>query len=250
MCAVIGALVKKAKPEDFKRIKHMFLESSIRGLHATGISWVKDRKIHTIKHPLPADEFFEKVSLEDKVDSDGSLYLIGHCRYSTSDLDWNQPIADENFSVVHNGVITQEPPEKWESHYGIKCEGKNDTELLFHSRKNGQLTNNPFEVWADSSFAVIEMFTDYHKWINFYRNGKRPLYFTYDEDDWFIYSTKDIGKKVFKTESFETKPGYVYAYHGAQSSYVYAHNEQYFYKKERNWTRTDIRDLQHVNSNN
>ena len=123
MCAVIGAIFKNPTTEDFEMIKRVFLESKIRGMHATGISFLpawSDDEIETYKEPVPADRFEWINKLDECVASDGNLYLIGHCRYSTSDLAYNQPMVapDLKKSIVHNGVITQELPENWQELYG------------------------------------------------------------------------------------------------------------------------------------
>jgi len=190
MCSVIGAIIKEPRAEDFLMLHRVFLESKIRGMHATGISYVKHGKIITEKRPVPADEF--PFNFPSYVNEDGSLYLIGHCRYSTSDLEFNQPIANENLSVVHNGVITQELPEKWKELYGYDCETKNDTELILHTAED---CISPLVRWKDSSLAVIELHVD--KVIRFYRNGKRPLYLTSISNGCIITSTADVPKRAF-----------------------------------------------------
>jgi glutamine phosphoribosylpyrophosphate amidotransferase len=189
MCSVIGAIIKEPRAEDFLMLHRVFLESKIRGMHATGISYVKHGKIITEKRPVPADEF--PFNFPSYVNEDGSLYMIGHCRYSTSDLEFNQPIANENLSVVHNGVITQELPEKWKELYGYDCETKNDTELILHTAED---CISPLVRWKDSSLAVIELHVD--KVIRFYRNGKRPLYLTSISNGCIITSTADVPKRA------------------------------------------------------
>ena len=189
MCSVIGAIIKEPRAEDFLMLHRVFLESKIRGMHATGISYVKHGKIITEKLPVPADEF--PFYFPSYVNEDGSLYLIGHCRYSTSDLEFNQPIANENLSVVHNGVITQELPENWKELYGYDCETKNETELILHTAED---CISPLVRWKDSSLAVIELHVD--KVIRFYRNGKRPLYLTNISNGCIITSTADVIKRA------------------------------------------------------
>jgi glutamine phosphoribosylpyrophosphate amidotransferase len=189
MCSVIGAIIKEPRAEDFLMLHRVFLASKIRGMHATGISYVKHGKIITEKRPVPADEF--PFNFPSYVNEDGSLYLIGHCRYSTSDLEFNQPIANENLSVVHNGVITQELPEKWKELYGYDCETKNDTELILHTAED---CISPLIRWKDSSLAVVELHVD--KVIRFYRNGKRPLYLTNISNGCIITSTADVPKRA------------------------------------------------------
>jgi glutamine phosphoribosylpyrophosphate amidotransferase len=190
MCSVIGAILQSPTLQDFDMLHRVFLESKIRGMHATGLSYVKANSIVTQKLPVSADKF--PFDFESYLNEDGNLYLIGHCRYSTSDLEFNQPIANENLSVVHNGVITQELPEKWKELYGYDCETKNDTELILHTAED---CISPLVRWKDSSLAVIELHTD--KRIRFYRNGKRPLYLTSISNGCIITSTTDVPRRAY-----------------------------------------------------
>jgi len=191
MCSVIGAIIKEPRAEDFSMLRRVFLESKIRGMHATGMSIIYNGKVLTFKEPVPADRFVHLDNLEEMVNDDGNLYLIGHCRYSTSDLEYNQPIANENLSVVHNGVITQELPEKWKELYGYDCETKNDTELILHTAED---CISPLVRWKDSSLAVCELHID--KVLRVYRNGKRPLYLTNISNGCIITSTSDVPKRA------------------------------------------------------
>ena len=185
MCSVIGAIIKEPRAEDFLMLHRVFLESKIRGMHATGISYVKHGKIITEKRPVPADEF--PFNFPSYVNEDGSLYLIGHCRYSTSDLEFNQPIGNDEHAIVHNGVITQELPENWKNIYNYDCETKNDSELVLHS-------GSPLEEFPDMSMGVCELTND--KKLLVYRNGKRPLYLTSIPSGCIITSTADIAKRA------------------------------------------------------
>lgn len=158
-------------------------------MHATGISYVKSNTVITEKLPVPADKF--PFNFAEYVNEDGNLYLVGHCRYSTSDLEFNQPIANSNLSVVHNGVVSQELPEHWKELYGYDCTTKNDTELLLHTIEEGK---SPLIEWADESLAVCELHSN--KTLRVYRNGKRPLYLTSKENGSIITSTKDIAARA------------------------------------------------------
>ena len=190
MCSVIGALIQNPTPKDFETIRKVFLESKIRGLHATGMSIIFNNKIMTFKEAVPADRFVHLDNLEEMINDDGNLYLIGHCRYSTSDLLYNQPIANEFTSIVHNGVISQHDPADWEVLHGYTCDGKNDTELLLRSLEH----YTPLEHWKDASLGVCELRLD--KTMRVYRNGKRPLYLTSLLNGVIITSTEDIPKRA------------------------------------------------------
>lgn len=189
MCGVIGVSINQPTDADLQTIRNLFFESRIRGRHATGVSYLKEGRLITIKEPIPADEFLQRHNPKDWVDGD-SIRVIGHCRYSTSDLQYNQPIADEELSVVHNGVISQELPENWSKLYGIECETKNDTELLFHTLKEGKTP----EYWSESSISTIWLTRNGE--LNYTRNGKRPMWITEHERGVIITSTKDIAKRA------------------------------------------------------
>lgn len=192
MCAVIGALLRSPTTDQLDKVRNVFLESRIRGMHATGLSYVKNGKVVTLKEAVPASVFSPLSNMEQLLNEDGNLYLIGHCRYSTSDLRFNQPIqTSDDLSIVHNGVVTQELPENWDRLYGYETTTQNDTELLNRTIEAGY---HPLEIWRDSSLSVIELTSD--KKINLYRNGKRPLYKTTMDNGYIITSTKDIAKRA------------------------------------------------------
>ena len=201
MCAVIGYRSNSCTTKDLETIRRLFVESRIRGKHATGVSYLKDGKIFTIKESIPADRFIKKHDPKDWVDN-GSITFIGHCRYSTSDLMYNQPIADSELSLVHNGVISQELPHNWSFIYGIECETRNDSELLFRTIKNGE----PPSRWVGTSISCIWLTAE--NGIQYYRNGKRPLWKYEELDKLILTSTKDIAYRagiIHGTERVRTK---------------------------------------------
>jgi len=185
MCAVVGAILLEPSKEDLLMLHRVFLESKIRGMHATGISYVKNGKVITEKMPVPANEF--PFNFAEKINEDGNLYLIGHCRYSTSDLEYNQPIGNDDSAIVHNGVITQELPENWKSIYGYDTITKNDSELVLHSA-------DPLREFSHMSMGVCQL--NANKTLRFYRNGKRPLYLSSISNGCIITSTADIANRA------------------------------------------------------
>jgi len=198
MCAIIGAYIENPSSRDLIMLADVFRESGIRGLHATGVSWVRDGEIKTVIDSKPATLFLESLDLKNCVNEDGNLYLIGHCRYSTSDLEFNQPLWNENISIVHNGVITQEMPENWERLYGYKCKTRNDSELIVHTL---EAKKSPLVEFPNASMAVVELYKE--KKLRFYRNGKRPIYFTSLPNGGIITSTKDIAVRADLKDSVE-----------------------------------------------
>lgn len=206
MCAIIGAVLYNPTSDDFDLLKELFIQSSIRGLHATGYSYAKAGVVETRKGPEEASTFLRNKYFKDCVDND-TLHLIGHCRYSTSDLEYNQPIADKKLSIVHNGVISQEPPETWEELYGYDCETKNDSELILQAVK---ADNSPLKQFQNASIAACELHAN--KNFYFYRNGKRPLYYALYKDGIIVSSTKNILERSELSVAMTTVAGHRYEF--------------------------------------
>jgi len=186
MCGVICVHLKSVTQSDLNLVYSIFDQTMIRGKHATGISFVKDGKIQTRKLSVPSTEFFKDFSLEDCVNEDGGLYLIGHIRYSTSDIRYNQPFANQEMSIVHNGVISQEPVEQWK----YQTETSNDSELIL---KSFEKEMHPLNDFIGASMAVCYLKAD--KTVGGFRNEARPLWCNVLSNGVVFTSTKDISKR-------------------------------------------------------
>jgi glutamine phosphoribosylpyrophosphate amidotransferase len=205
MCGVLGITIADFTERDYGLIRNLFVQSMIRGKHATGVSYVKNNKVHTIKEPIPADEFIGKQNLETWRNEDGNLYCIGHIRYSTSDLRYNQPFATDGLGVVHNGVISQEPPSTWRQLFGYETETANDSELVLRAMEKNE---NPLGVFNPASMAVCALFAD--KRLTAFRNHERPLYYYSDDRATIFASTKDILKRSGIPSSEKTRMFEIY----------------------------------------
>jgi|SaaInl8_200m_RNA_FD_contig_111_242350_length_7248_multi_3_in_0_out_0_2 glutamine phosphoribosylpyrophosphate amidotransferase len=186
MCGVVGAILNHPSDDDIETLKKVFLETEIRGKHASGIAWYNGSELEMVSKPLPISEFLETFSL-CRTMNESKIRLIGHIRYSTSDLEYNQPIGDGKSFIVHNGVISQEDPSQWEETYGYECEGKNDTELLFHAVKEGKNFEEEFP-----GCSVSALYMDEDGEINNFRNGLRPQWVGTLKSGIIIASTKNI----------------------------------------------------------
>ncbi len=182
--------------EDLALVEHVFYESQIRGKHATGFSYVLNSKVRTIKEPIPVEDFFGIYNLSDFINEDGGLYIIGHTRYSTSDLKYNQPLSNKQISIAHNGVISQEPRDEWM----YETETGNDSELILKSLEND---SHPFIDFPNSSMAVCSI--DYTKKLTCFRNHERPLWYSTTEKGVIFTSTQDIANRAGLDNPVKTK---------------------------------------------
>lgn len=179
MCAVIGIYSKKLV--SIQLFKRLLDESMIRGKHATGISYIEDNTLKSKIIPTYS-KLFDLPKILTNI-------IIGHCRYSTSDLEYNQPIFNQEYSVVHNGVIEQSNPKSWAEKYNMKFKTKNDSEILLNYWIKGK---HPLELNGSIASIILSL---KDKSLNFFRNEQRPLYFTQNDEYTVIASTKDILKR-------------------------------------------------------
>jgi glutamine phosphoribosylpyrophosphate amidotransferase len=196
MCGIIGIWMQNVEWEDLALVEHVFYESQIRGKHATGFSYVLNSKVRTIKEPIPVEDFFGIYNLSDFINEDGGLYIIGHTRYSTSDLKYNQPLSNKQISIAHNGVISQEPRDEWM----YETETGNDSELILKSLEND---SHPFIDFPNSSMAVCSI--DYTKKLTCFRNHERPLWYSTTEKGVIFTSTQDIANRAGLDNPVKTK---------------------------------------------
>lgn len=209
MCAIVGAYLESPSKQQIETLKRLFVESQIRGRHATGYSIVSNGRIFTQKAAIPAESFVQSHFAEVQP-GDYTLQLIGHCRYSTSDLRFNQPIqVFDDLSIAHNGVVTQEPAGMWHR-YGYELTTQNDSELLYQSRHAG---NEPLLEFPDASVAVCEL--SVANGLRWYRNGKRPMYAVKVTNGYFVCSTADIALRSGLKGAKRMVPGVVYTPSGS-----------------------------------
>jgi glutamine phosphoribosylpyrophosphate amidotransferase len=207
MCGIVGAYLEAPTQQQIDILKKLFVQSRVRGKHATGYSTFFHGELVTRNAPVSAELFVESY-FDDIQPGDYELHLIGHTRYSTSDLRYNQPIQiHPDFAIAHNGVIDQRPPSYWDE-YGYKLSTTNDSELLYHCAHSGK---EPLEEFPEASMAVCELrLLGGMAW---YRNGKRPLYHAKVPNGWFVCSTADIALRAGLEGAERCQPGIVYRPH-------------------------------------
>lgn len=168
MCGVVGVRLSNVTKNDIETVRKVLLQTEIRGKHASGIAWY-DGKLHRVSEPVPISTLLNTFDITECVHN-GDLTLIGHIRYSTSDIEYNQPLGSKDDAfIVHNGVVTQEDPEAWEDHYGYSCETKNDSELLYHHLKESYDIEEKFPL---ASYSLLRLTKD--GILQNFRNGLRP----------------------------------------------------------------------------
>lgn len=138
MCGIFGVCVEGEFTEEHASlVEALFLESQLRGRHASGITWASGMvpEMTTVKHPVPAVQFVtSRMYLSTVPIGQINVRALGHCRYSTSG-DWenndnNQPLTASNFSLVHNGLVSMGTKEEFEEQYSVETKSYNDSEVI------------------------------------------------------------------------------------------------------------------------
>lgn len=183
MCGVVGFF---GKYRNYSKVIHKVIhESAVRGVHSFGFSYLHNGIILTEKRHKVED-------IIQCLDEIGPDKFIFHNRYSTTgdflDHENNQPVNIESFSLVFNGVISQASREKNEETYQLALSTTNDGEI-FARTKNKQA----FIEEHSGSFAGL-----YCDGKDFYafRNKRRPLWYSGNNETVFVASTRDILKRA------------------------------------------------------
>lgn len=187
MCGILGFVGPNTAATQ-QMVRQLMLHLSLRGTHATGLAVLVNHQLRTISMPVDARTFLERVTLDSPMCQSGELKLIAHTRYSTSDLRWNQPVTDGYTALVMNGVISQEPPERWPFPWDgknavKKYETGNDAEVaLRFAGVPNQRGHMP------GSWAICEL--EINGSLLVYRNGYRPLWAACGPDQsWRVVSS-------------------------------------------------------------
>lgn len=170
MCGIVGFSSNgQVSTSELDTLAQVLAESQIRGRHAAGIAWCTDLGIQSYVKPIPMKQLLHEFPLNRIVQPDGSICMIGHARYSTSDLRYNQPIVGDHLAIAHNGVVTQADPGQWSDLYNVTCESRNDSEILL--QLHDSLTPQLLETSSISALYLHESGQ-----IQVLVNGLRPLW--------------------------------------------------------------------------
>lgn len=170
ICGIIGCISPHVTTSDLVVLKAVMIESRIRGKHASGLAWYDGQGIQSYIQPIPIDSLLEQFDLAQTVYK-GRIAMIAHTRYSTSNIQFNQPIIGASMAIAMNGVITQADPQYWEGLYRYKCNTENDSELLLRAIEAG---DSPLTTFPTSSIAAVTL--DNKGRLTAFRNRQRPLW--------------------------------------------------------------------------
>jgi glutamine phosphoribosylpyrophosphate amidotransferase len=190
MCGVIGVSLTDVTPNQVELVRRVMQETQIRGKHAAGAVHHNGSGLVRITVGVPISRMSEEFMDWNEITKSGDLKMIAHARYSTSDMEFHQPLGNKNLFMAHNGVITQEPPETWEETYGYNFDTRNDSEILLKKLTSGYTPSDCINGLSGASAAVVTI--DRDGVVSGWRNSLRPLWRTDFINGCIFTSTKDI----------------------------------------------------------
>lgn len=217
MCGIIGFHGKNTT-NNLEAIHNLLYQSKIRGLHSSGVSYLFNGDIKTIKEEIPADQFLRKnwENISKDLSSQKEILLVGHTRYSTSELGYPQPISSANGSIVLNGVITQSEFHEWKDLYKINTDNyatQNDAEIMLDFLENRTIE----ELYSIHPFSSAICYLDKSKQkIIFFRTNDRPLHGFQLEEGVGFCSTKEILNRaeISSLLDWEVSAGFLFSSKG------------------------------------
>ena len=224
MCGIFGFQIKYHNRLIAKDLTSKLLKiSQERGREASGIS-LKTKSVNQVfKKPISGtllsknrdfNKIFEKLNKKNKNINDEYLSIIGQCRLTTNGKayidDFNQPVHDNNISLVHNGIIlnTNELKNKLtKNNKEIIDDDSQFSDTYFFCKLINHLSlenNNHY-----NNFIRINNYLRGSYSIAFHDNTSENIYLTTNNGSLYYYNQKDCfifaSEKKFLEERSLTK---------------------------------------------
>jgi predicted glutamine amidotransferase len=188
MCGLFGGLSTTLSTGEVEKVCQLGYVSALRGTDSTGIAFgyrKKDRKFGVYTHKLteaPAD-YFRDDSTVDLLKKIHPMFMIGHTRAATIgdvNVENAHPHQAEHIIGTHNGTI---------STFGNAS--KSDSRVLFE-RLAKEGVSKAFSAADSGAYATV--FADVRaRTVNFFRNGKRPLWLMWDKNKQLLLWASEWG---------------------------------------------------------
>lgn len=214
MCGISGIFLlqnKKRTKSDYNDIrkltKKLILNTSARGINATGIAVINKDRLYLLKLPIDAEEFVKKKEFKNilqKID-ETSIAVLSHNRFKTQgsvkNPHNNHPIIHGSIIGIHNGIVSND--KEIFKKLKIKRKGQVDSESIFaiindYKKKRKKLVKAFSEI--DGRFALA--FLDRNKPFRAIVGGKK---YTLEGTNW-IWSEDMLEEKKWKDVKLKRCP--------------------------------------------
>lgn len=179
MCGILGVYSPNFSSPEFDIFEKLLFLNVFRGSDSTGIVRIeRNKSLKTRKSLLPSPAFIgakESDIIRDiGTAAEKPMGLIGHTRSATKgavSLKNAHPFMFDNVTGVHNGTI--------HTSFKHRAEYDTDSEALYRNINDYGLEEALNNANAYDSAWALAFVDKKERTLNFVRNDKRPLYFTY-----------------------------------------------------------------------
>lgn len=188
MCGVVACSTTKNN-DCWHTFVRLCQQSLIRGVHAFGVSYLRDGRLQTVKS-LDFGEVMKAIPnpLPESI--------IFHNRYATSgvasDMANNQPLVRGRSAIAVNGVVDMGTKSEMETRWGVSLNSDNDAELVLIDADCG----DPFKKLGLPTTSLAGAFLSEDGRFFAFRNSRRPLWYIRADGARWAVSTIDIARRA------------------------------------------------------
>lgn len=178
MCGLLGVYSRSFAKQEFDYFERLLFISVFRGQDSTGVIRLNPNATYkSRKSILASPEFLSDPSsdiVRDVKELPRPISLLGHTRAATKgavSLKNAHPFTFENVIGMHNGTI--------HTQFKGRKDFETDSEALYKLINDDGLESALNEIQAWDTAYALQFIDKKNKTLNFVRNSKRPLWFTY-----------------------------------------------------------------------
>lgn len=177
MCGLVG-MAGDVRPDHRKAFADMLLVCQVRGRDSTGAFRVGHHGATEVAKMVGTPEILlGSRTYDNRIDTFGKAY-VGHCRSKTfGDVSYANahPFKHEHITGVHNGTLRGIYGRDKANDFGT------DSEWLYYTAAQEGMEDTIKSLDNDGAWALV-WWDEREKTLNFLRNDKRPLWFTFTKD--------------------------------------------------------------------
>jgi hypothetical protein len=174
MCGICGIYSTSLSEQEKDYFAKTLMLNVFRGRDSTGIVKIKGKKTSVMKAAIPSPAFLMAPKGMGFIKDAGATGFIGHTRAATRGLvrvENSHPFNFENVVGVHNGTINAE--------FEHSKEYETDSEAVYRNINDIGLEETLKMLSTKSPAFVLTYVDKAEGTLNFVRNDKRPLWFTF-----------------------------------------------------------------------
>lgn len=198
MCGLAGVAgnIGKGDANVFTQLLYL---SAFRGIDSTGIAVrsYDSREFRITKQLGAAFEFLDRMSVKSTI-NDANALMIGHCRSKTvGEVNKNnaQPFEFDNVVGTHNGTLSYSSKNRLGGPQSLSTDS-----MALYFQMDKQIrdgANDPLrgvlDMCEEGDAAALVWVDKKANTLNFYRNPKRPLHYTFNAKGDVLYWASEPG---------------------------------------------------------